>query len=231
MDYFAHDICGATVTKSLFRLENQLQDAQPGNKLQLQALVSPYETCFDWLQRRSKRDSRPLVVIWLGNSLAHLPDDSFAAMIERLTKAMSLPLGYSRRRAIISVDACKDIGSIEQSYNSPDGSSTAFVANALQHANNVLGQHFFQEGLWEPVMSYLPQQPTAVWYCRAARHHQCVVDNDIHGFEANELVEIIRLHKRDVSEVRKLVATTCAHLLDVWKHPELDWSECSSYSM
>lgn len=206
-----------------------MQDAYPANRVRLEAVTALYEDSFAWLRSRSLKDPRPLVVLWLGNSLSHLSITEFAENMESLIEAVSAPPGLLRR-VIISVDGRLDDHSICKSYEAPDGSCSAFVENALQHANRLLENDVFKRGLWHPTMKCLPQEPGIVWTFRSLEHQRLKVASSTVTVRADELIELVTFRRRNEADVCACLEHVGVDIAGIWRHREFDWSKSCDHT-
>ena len=49
---------------------------------------------------------------------------------------------------LVGLDECKDEAKVSRAYNDDAGANAGFIANALKHANAVLGSNKFQQEAW-----------------------------------------------------------------------------------
>lgn len=230
VDYIAHDICGTAIADSLAKTRAWMQDAHPDHRVRLEAVTALYEDSFAWLESRSSKDSRPLIVFWLGNSLSHLSSTAFTGNVKSLIEAVSTPSGLLRG-VIISVDGRLDDRSICKSYEAPDGSCSAFVRNALQHANHLLAHDVFKKELWHPMMKCLPQEPGIVWAFRSLEDQRLRVAASTVTVRADELVELVAFRRRSEADVSACLERVGVDIADIWRHGEFDWSKSLSISL
>ena len=123
---------------------------------------------------------------------------------------------------VIGLDGCKDETKISRAYNDGRGTNARFIANALKHANLVLGYTAFRhddwyvQGEWDPV---------------SGSHDQFVIPRkDVDLFEsvslkAGEKILVIHSHKYDAEE--KTTLWRDAHLIEVgrWSNDDDSYGE------
>jgi uncharacterized SAM-dependent methyltransferase len=161
-------------------------------------------------------------MLWLGNCLAGISDSGFATLIDGLGKAL-LHNNPSFCRLLVAVDGCKDKGKVAHAYDAPDGTSAAFVSNALVHANRVLGTDAFQEKEWKAVHVYHAEEKKSAWGFCAQSSMTLHAGKNMIEVDSGEIVEIIQSRKRDLMEVTRCVNGTSTKIVSVWSNRSIPW--------
>lgn len=167
---------------------------------------------------------RRVVVIWLGNCLSHYSDAEFPVMIEKLMHSLSLS-GAAASTLLLAVNGCGEADVMRDSYDSPDGTSIAFVANALRHTNRLLGSQTFEYDSWKPISSLDPRGASVNWKFRLEKRSQLVINDRPVPCKIGEDIDLITISKRDEEDVAKLLVRSEAQLVDIWRHPTFPWSK------
>jgi uncharacterized SAM-dependent methyltransferase len=143
-------------------------------------------------------------------------------MVDGLMQSLSLSqAGYST--LLLAVNECKE-EVMRPAYNSPDDTSVAFVANALQHANQVLGTEIFDGTSWTPVLSINTKGTSVTWGFRSMKGTELSIDNCFNTMcSTREDIKLITNSKRDEADVAKLLVHSRAKLVGSWRYPLFPW--------
>ena len=223
--YLAHDLVQSKLDHGLYRLASEFLSDHPNSALKMRGIVGTYEQFFEWLSKTHELRGRRVVVLWLGNCLSHCSDADFLNMVDALMHSLSLSQATSST-LLLAVNGCKEADVMHQAYDSPDGTSEAFVANALRHANRILGTDVFQCDSWTPVSSINPAGTSVTWSFRSKQISQLLIDKRPMTCVVGEDIELITINKRDEADVAKLLAHSRAKLVDTWRHQAFPWSKC-----
>jgi uncharacterized SAM-dependent methyltransferase len=224
--YLAHDLVQSKLEHGLCSLASKFPSDNPDSILRMRGIVGTYEQFFEWLSKMYELRGRRVVVLWLGNCLSHYPDAEFLDMVDALMQSLSLSQAASST-LLLAVNGCQEADVMRQAYDSPDGTSEAFVANALRHANRILGREAFRYDSWTPVRSMDSARTSITWGFRAKQGSQLVIHERPMICKAGEEIELITIKTRDEADVAKLLARSQAELVDTWRHQSFAWSEGS----
>jgi len=220
--YYAHDICKEQLRKSLDSLSHSLSNLQSRSFIELHGIVGSYEDSISWIQSQTTFSSRRVVVLWLGNCLAGISDSGFSTLIHGLGMAL-LHSNPSFCRLLVAVDGCKDKDKVAHAYDAPDGTSAAFVSNALIHANRVLNADTFHEKEWKAVHIYHAEEKKSAWGFCAQSSMTVHVGKSMIQVDSGEIVEIIQSRKRDLMEVTTCISGTSTEVASVWSNRSVPW--------
>ncbi|PSN61239.1 hypothetical protein BS50DRAFT_681043 [Corynespora cassiicola Philippines] len=221
--YLAHDVVQSKLYAGLCRLAGEFHGRDLGNFLKLRGVVGTYEQFFRWLSKTSELRGRRIVVLWLGNCLSHYSDAEFPTMVDALMQSLSVSQVASST-LLLAVNGCQEADVMRQAYDSPDGTSLAFVTNALRHANRILGAEAFHYNHWTPIFSINSAGTSIQWSFRSKQQDQLVIGKRTIACEAGEDIELITIHKRDGADVAKLLVHSRSELVDAWSHQAFAWS-------
>ncbi|KAH9909497.1 hypothetical protein F4778DRAFT_788852 [Xylariomycetidae sp. FL2044] len=224
--YLAHDFSQNSLAQSLCRLENELGSKYPDSPRRMSGIAGTYEEFFDWVSKTDELRGRRVVVIWLGNSLSHVSDTDFRHMISVLMHSISLSQPASSV-LLLSANSSQGTEALRSLYDSPDGSCSAFVANALVHANRLLGTNdALDAAVWQPVFTVNPESTSVSWSFRSREETRLTVDGKPVPCAAGEEIALVTLSARDETRVTGLLApSSAAQLVGTWKHPSrFQWS-------
>ncbi|KAK8071385.1 hypothetical protein PG997_011588 [Apiospora hydei] len=228
--YLAHDFCQNRLRQSLGRVGKELGTKYPESLHRMRGVAGTYEQVFEWLAKTNHLEGHRVLVIWLGNSLSHISDAEFPDMIEMLMRSIWQSRAASSM-LIISVGGGggqEASALLRSSYDAPDGSSAAFVANALRHANRLLGganDLTLDPGIWKAVFRANAQGTAGVWAFRSQAPTQLVVDGRVVACAAGEEIDLITITPRDAANVTGLLALSATQVVVTWKHRSFDWSK------
>jgi len=225
VDYYALDL-------SLPELQRTLALVSPGTYTYVRCygLLGTYDDGRAWLQRPENMQ-RPRCVISLGSTIGSFARPDAAAFLAEFADVLNGSLGSlaSQKSSsaasscmIIGLDACKDEAKVSRAYNDASGTNAGFIANALKHANSVLGYTAFRHDDWHV---------QGEWNTVSGSHDQFVIPcRDVDLFErvslkAGEKILVVQSHKYDAEEKTRLWRK--AHLTEVGR-----WSnDDDSYGM
>ncbi|KAK8140404.1 FAD dependent oxidoreductase [Apiospora sp. TS-2023a] len=233
--YLAHDFCQNRLRQSLGRVANELGTKYPESLHRMRGVAGTYEQFSEWLSKTHNLQGHRVLVIWLGNSLSHMSDAEFPDMIEMLMRSISQSRAASSM-LLVSVSGGGGGGQeastlLQSSYDAPDGSSAAFVANALRHANRLLGgadddDFPLDPGIWRAVFRADAQGTAGVWAFRSQAPTQLVVNGRAVACAAGEDIDLITITPRDKARVTGLLALSTTQVVATWEHPSFAWN-CS----
>lgn len=223
--YLAHDLTQSTLDHSLCRLASEFRSDRHKSFLKMSGIVGTYEQFFEWLSKTDELRGRRVVVLWLGNCLSSYSDAEFPNMVDALMQSLSSS-GAASSTLLLSVNECPGADVMRQAYDSPDGSSVAFIANVLRQANRILGTEAFEYEAWTPVSSINSAGTSITWKFQSKQEIQIVIDERPVTCKVGEDIELITINKRDEADVAKLLAHSRAELVDTWRHESLPWSKC-----
>ena len=224
VDYYALDL-------SLPELQRTLALVSPGTytHVRCHGLLGTYDDGCTWLQRPEYVE-RHCCIISLGSTIGSFarPDAaSFLAKFADVLRRKSGPLASQESPSkvdssmIIGLDGCKDEAKVFRAYNDASGKNTGFIANAMKHANSILGYTMFQQEDW-----YVQGE----WNTVSGSHDQFLIPRrDVVLFDrvsakAGEKILVVQSYKYDDEERTGLWRK--AHLTEVAR-----WSnEDDSYS-
>ena len=102
---------------------------------------------------------------------------------------------------LVGLDGCKDEANVSRAYNDAAGTNAGFIANALKHANAVLGSNKFEEDAWDV---------QGEWDSVSGSYNQHVIPRkdmnlfkDV-SFKEGEKILVVQSHKYDAEEKAKL---------------------------
>lgn len=222
--YFAHDICKEQLLKSLDSLSHTLAFEENCSTIELHGVVGTYEASFSWLRAQTSFSQQRVVVLWLGNCLAGSADSGVTTLLQSLGAALR-HVRPSFCRLVISVDGCKDRDTVSHAYDAPDGTSSAFVSNALTHANRVFAQNTFSSKKWQAMHVYDVITKSSIWGFRARDLRSVTIDQGTVTVGQGEFLEIIQSRKRALPEVVNCVDGTNTEIEDIWAHESVPWGK------
>ena len=204
VDYYALDL-------SLPELQRTLAFVSPGTytHVRCHGLLGTYDDGRAWLQRPEIMQ-RPRCIISLGSTIGSFTRSDAAAFLAEFGDVLngqpeSVPGQESSSAAsscmIIGLDACKDETKVSRAYSDAGGTNAGFIANALQHANRILGYTAFRHDDWDV---------QGEWNPVSGSHDQFVIPcRDIELFEsvslkAGEKILVAQSHKYDAEEKTRL---------------------------
>ena len=224
VDYYALDL-------SLPELQRTLALVSPGTytHVRCHGLLGTYDDGCVWLQRPENME-RHCCIISLGSTIGSFtrPDAaSFLAKFADVLRRKSGPLASQESPSkvdscmIIGLDGCKDEAKVSLAYNDASGKNAGFIANAMKHANSVLGYTMFRQDDW-----YVQGE----WNTVSGSHDQFLIPlRDVVLFDgvsvkAGEKILVVQSYKYDDEDKTSLWRK--AHLTEVGR-----WSnEDDSYS-
>ena len=86
------------------------------------------------------------LLLSLGATLGNISRDGCAEFLSRFASTLD-----ETDLMLVSLDGTQDPGLISNAYNDSEGINRAFNANALDHANVILGGELFRDGEWDTV--------------------------------------------------------------------------------
>ena len=225
VDYYALDL-------SLPELQRTLALVSPGTytHVRCHGLLGTYDDGCAWLQR-PENIGRHCCIISLGSTIGSFarPDAaSFLAKFADVLRDKSGPLASQKSPSkvdscmIIGLDGCKDEAKVSQAYNDASGKNAGFIANAMKHANSVLGYTMFRQDDW-----YVQGE----WNTASGSHDQFLIPRrdvvlfDSVSVKAGEKILVVQSYKYDDEEMTSL--WTKAHLTEVgrWSNEDDSYSE------
>lgn len=225
VDYYALDL-------SLPELHRTLASVSPGTytHVRCHGLLGTFDDGRAWLQRPENMQM-PRYIVSLGSTLGSFVRADAAAFLAGfadILKCGSESLASQQTSCaasscmIIGLDACKDEAKIFRAYNDASGTNMGFIANALQHANLVLGYTAFRRDDW-----YVQGE----WNPLSGSHDQFVIPcRDIDLFEgvslkAGEKILVVQSFKYDAEDKTRLWRE--AHLTEVgrWNNDDGSYSK------
>ena len=111
-------------------------------------LFGTYDEGLLWLQAPENAEKRKCV-LWLGSSIGNFPKEEAAVFLRKVADCLT-----DDDICMIGVDACQDEQKVLQAYNDRHGKTHDFVRNGLDHANDLLGKHAFDQSIWNVVGEY-----------------------------------------------------------------------------
>lgn len=111
-------------------------------------LLGTYDEGLLWLKAPENAE-KAKCLLWLGSSMGNFPKEEAAVFLRNVTDSLT-----DDDVCIIGVDACQDEQKILQAYNDRDGKTHRFVRNGLDHANELLGKHAFDQSMWNVIGEY-----------------------------------------------------------------------------
>ncbi|KAL8797303.1 MAG: hypothetical protein Q9195_000457 [Heterodermia aff. obscurata] len=147
-DYYALDLSEPELWRSL-------DQVTPGTfkHVECHGLLGTFDDGQRWLQR-AENVHRPKCVVSLGSTIGSFSRNNAANFLCDLgrslnCKASGLEAGHAEASSLlVGLDGCTDAQRVFLAYNDPDGLNTAFILNALDHANVVLGYIAFDRSAW-----------------------------------------------------------------------------------
>ena len=144
VDYYAVDLCGSSIQKSLDAISS---DAY--THIRSHGLLGTYDDAFAWLQL-PQNISRPKCVLSLGSSIGNFAPLEAVGFLVNLAKALRGPdirsgreqhdhHGRATSHIIVGLDTCKSGEKIRRAYDDAKGVNARFILSALHEANTVLG--------------------------------------------------------------------------------------------
>ena len=204
VDYYALDL-------SLPELQRTLALVSPGTytNVRCHGLLGTYEDGCAWLQRLENRE-RHCCIISLGSTIGSFarPDAaSFLAKFADILRGNSGSLASQESSSevnscmIIGLDGCKDGAKVSRAYNDASGKNAGFIANAMKHANSVLGYTAFRQDDW-----YVQGE----WNTVSGSHDQFLIPRrdvvlfDSVSVKAGEKILVVQSYKYDTEEKTRL---------------------------
>lgn len=222
--YFAHDICKEQLRKSLDSLSHTLAGEEKRSTIEIHGVIGTYEDSVSWLRAQTNFFQQRVVVLWLGNCLASIADSGVTTLLQSLGAAL-LHVRPLFSRLVIAFDGCKDQDKVSHAYDAPDGTSYAFVSNALVHAKRILGQDVFSSKEWQAVHVYDTNTKSSVWGFRPRDSTMVTIGDSTMAMSKGEFLEIIQSRKRGMPEVAKCIDGTNTEIVDIWTHPLVPWGK------
>lgn len=222
--YFAHDICKEQLLKSLDSLSHTLAVEEKCSIIELHGVVGTYEDSVSWIRAQTSFSQQRVVVLWLGNCLADIADFGVTTLIQSLGAAL-LHVRPMFSRLVIAFDGCKDQGQVSHAYDAPDGTSSAFVSNALVHANRVLGQNTFSSKEWQAMHIYDADAKSSAWGFRSRDSRMVTIGESTVAMGKGEFLEIMKSRKRAMPEVVQCVDGINTEIVGIFAHSSLPWGK------
>lgn len=215
VDYYALDL-------SLPELQRTLALVSPGTytHVRCHGLQGTYDDGLAWLERPENMQ-RDCCILSLGSTIGSFARPDAAAFLAEFADVLRRSSG-SDSCMIIGLDGCKDEAKVSRAYNDASGKNARFIANAMKHANSVLGNTAFQRKDW-----YVQGE----WNTVSGSHDQFVIPRrDVHLFDgvslkAGEKILVVQSYKYDAEE--KTTLWRKAHLTEVgrWSNDEDSYSK------
>lgn len=225
VDYYALDL-------SLPELQRTLASVSPGTytHVRCHGLLGTYDDGCAWLQRPENME-RPRCIISLGSTIGSFPRPDAASFLAKFADILhgnsgSLASQESPSKVdssmIIGLDGCKDEAKVSRAYNDASGNNAGFIANAMKHANSVLGYTMFRQDDW-----YVQGE----WNRVSGSHDQFLIPRrnvvlfDSVSVKAGEKILVVQSYKYDDEEKTSLWRK--AHLTEVgqWSNEDYSYSK------
>ena len=215
VDYYALDL-------SLPELQRTLALVSPGTytHVRCHGLLGTYDDGRTWLQRPENMH-RDCYIISLGSTIGSFARPDAGVFLAEFADVLHRSSG-SNSCMIIGVDGCKDEIKVSRAYNDASGKNARFIANAMNHANSVLGYTAFQHDDW-----YVQGE----WNPVSGSHDQFVIPSrdvdlsDSVSLKAGEKILVVQSYKYDAEE--KITLWRKAHLTEVgrWSNDDDSYSK------
>ncbi|KAI4252066.1 MAG: hypothetical protein LQ352_004489 [Teloschistes flavicans] len=112
-------------------------------------------------------DSRQKLLLSLGATLGNVSRAECAGFVSRFASVLQ-----KTDMMLVSLDGTKDAAAVSNAYNDREGINQAFNANALDHANAILGAEVFKGGEWDTIGRWNAELGRHEWgYVFLGRHH------------------------------------------------------------
>ena len=204
-------------------------------------LLGTYDEGLLWLQAHENAEKRKCV-LWLGSSIGNFPKEEAAVFLRKVADCLT-----DDDVCIVGIDACQDEQRVLQAYNDRHGKTHDFVRNGLDHANDLLGKHAFDQSIWNVVGEYdrpygrhlaflYPDADVLIEdvIVRAGERIQIEESNKYSASQARDLWQAAGLKRssvygNDSNDYREFVSTCPTHMLrwsgSVFIHREAASSE------
>lgn len=220
--YSAHDICKKQLLTSLDNLSHALANEEKHSTIELHGVIGTYEDSVSWPRAQTSFFQQRVVLLWLGNCLAGIADSDVTTLVQSLGAAL-LHIRPVCSHLLIAFDGCKDQDKVSHAYDAPDGTSAAFVSNALVHANRVLGQDISRE--WQAIHVYDANAKSSAWGFRCRDSVMVAIGDSTVRLGQSEFLEIIQSRNRALPEVTRCVKVTNTEIVGSWTNPLVPWGK------
>ena len=224
VDYYALDL-------SLPELRRTLALVSPGTytHVRCHGLLGTYDDGCAWLQHPDNME-RHCCIISLGSTIGSFARPDAASFLAKFVDVLRDRSGLSichespskvDSSIIIGIDGCKDKVKVSRAYNDASGKNARFIANAMKHANSVLGYTMFRQDDW-----YVQGE----WNTASGSHDQFLIPRrdvvliDSVSVKAGEKILVVQSYKYDDEEKKSL--WTNAHLSEMGRWSNEDDSYC-----
>ena len=215
VDYYALNL-------SPSELERALALVSPGTYTHVRCygLLGTYDDGHAWLQRPENMIS-DCYIISLGSTIGSFARPDAVAFLADFADVLHRSSGRNSCM-IIGVDGCKDEAKVSRAYNDACGKNAGFIANALKHANSVLGytafqhEHWYVQGEWNTVSGSFDQ---FVIPCRDVDLFNGV------SLKAGEKILVVQSYKYDAEEKAMLWRKASLTEVGRWSNDDNSYSK------
>ena len=231
VDYYALDL-------SHSELKRTLKDVGPGSfeYVRCHGLLGTYEDGKRWLQQE-ENVGRPKCILSMGSTIGSSSKPEAAEFLAEfaglLNNGQCTNDGGVKFRPksnmLLGLDGCKNEKRVFRAYNDSRNANVQFIANALNHANAVLGYSAFRQHEWKVV---------GEWNERDGCHSQFLVPLKDVNFEgtilkAGKKILMAHSHKYDAQDRATLWSGSVMKEVQSWTTHDRSYGElaqpCSLY--
>ncbi|KAL2814075.1 histidine-specific methyltransferase [Aspergillus cavernicola] len=147
VEYYALDVSEVALVQSLGKMREQFTNFA---HLGFSGLIGTYEDCAEWLVRSAILPVHTVTFLWVGNSVANLPQSEASLLMGQFRQACQAI--QADCHFLVAADGCAVEDQWLKAYDPTDGPSRTFLLHGLHHANRLLGHPTFDEEHWSCVL-------------------------------------------------------------------------------